>query len=217
MADESQIKLTRAAVKRIATKAKANRLSADLYAGVNDIYDKLLLELVKGAIFVTEGRRAKTITLGDVRQALRAMKLDVYVNQEEKYDIPLATFRRHVRIKSEEFVAAPNKARFTADAIHGLRSVVSNYLYRYIRSAAGLKIHSGAKTVDRKDLQNVHTICATFPTLVKPADIPQVQAAAQADQVKKKKKKKKKKTKKTKLTRTGTEIMSRSPPPSPVY
>jgi histone H3/H4 len=211
MADD-EIKLSRALVKRIATKAGADRLSADLYAGVTDIYDKVLLEVVKGAIYVTEGRRAKTVTLGDVRQALRAMKLDVYVNQEEKYDIPLATFRRHVRIQSEEFVAAPNKARFTADAIHGLRSVVSNYLYRYIRSAAGLKAHSGAKTVDRKDLRNVHTICATFPTLVEPTGIPYVNAVP----IKKKKKKKKKKTK-SKLTRSGTEIMSQSPPPSPVY
>ena len=49
MADD-EIKLSRALVKRIATKAGADRLSADLYAGVTDIYDKVLLEVVKGAI-----------------------------------------------------------------------------------------------------------------------------------------------------------------------
>ena len=192
--------LTKAAIKRISNKAGAKRVSASLYSEVQSMYRKVLESILTASLRVTENSRRKTVSLGDVKQALTIMRLGIHINpQQKKFDFPVATFKRDIKdilLTPEQMGGNP---RFSKEAVIALMSFVGDYLFKYIRSAVGLKGHCGAVTVDQRDLKNVHTVCVDFPKeLHKPEGIPDVKVTA---------KKKKKKKAKPKLTRTGTEIM----------
>ena len=222
--------LTHAAIKRIARKAGAKRISKDVYETVMDMYEDVLEKIVKASFKITDYRRKRTVTLGDVRHALKILKLgtvhiDPGKQKVPEVDIPLAPFRKDMSDVLRDSLPdnLPWKPRFTADAVNAIRSFVTNYMFRYLRSTTGLKGHCGAKTIAKRDLQNVHTVCVDFPGALHqpkcivddPHELMKTKKKPKPKPKKKPKKKQKpkkkpKKKKKAKLTRTGTEIYSDS-------
>ena len=209
--------LSKPLIRRIAKQAGASRVASTLYTEVQKMYEDVLETLLKNIfILVKAGAKRKTIKLGDVRQALKSMGLDVLIDPKQKSPFPVATFRRDIAAITPDLIN-PNRwsPKFAKDAILGMISFLHDYLFRYIRSAVGLDAHSEGKTVKARDIKNVCTICGGLPDpLHKPEGVPQVDATLPT---KKKKKKKKKKKTKSKLTRTGTEIMEEDSPVSEVY
>jgi histone H3/H4 len=201
--------LTKAVIKRIANIAGATRVGGSLYNEVNSLYNKVLEAVLEACFHITmssgyQANHRKTVVLGDLKEALKIMKVEniLFNPHQRKYPIPLAGFRRDVKkITSDLINPTQWKPRFTAEVINGLRGFVGHYLFRYLRSAVGLKGHCGLQTLDERDLKNIHTVCVEFPkNLVKPSGIPNVEAT-----LPKKKKKKKKKSLK-RYSSSGTEL-----------
>ena len=51
-----------AAIKRIARKAGAKKISKDVYETVRDMYEDILEKLVKASFEITDYRRKRTVT-----------------------------------------------------------------------------------------------------------------------------------------------------------
>ena len=157
--------LSKAAVVRLAKKVGANRVSADLYGEAEEMFVEVLDNLLTRVLLHTKNRKKKTVTIDDVRNALKSMNMDILIDTKvRKFDFPIATFKTDLKSMSTYVLQLANpsdqwKPRFTKDAVNGMMTFITDYMKRYIRSAVGLDSHSDGKTVKARDLINVCEIC----------------------------------------------------------
>ena len=86
--------LTKAAVTRLAKKAGAKRVAADLHEAVEDMYVEVLDKVLTKTLLHTKNRRKKTVSIDDVRHALKSMNEDVLIDTKTtKFDLSVVTFK----------------------------------------------------------------------------------------------------------------------------
>ena len=118
--------LTKAAIKRLGTKAGLKRISRATYAKINDSYTFILKQIIKKAIKYTQDSKRKTIKISDIELALESLNYKMFKPGKSEIDFPKTTFKNDVKE-----IAGPG-IRISDKAVIKLMGFMSEYLIKYV-------------------------------------------------------------------------------------
>lgn len=145
--------ITRAAMKRLASRVGAPRVAKDAYDDIERLYQLAVYDLGKSSMTIAVLSNRKTIKASDVREATRTLKWGKHAGEsEETHLFAKAPF---VRFLQDRFPGA----RFTAGAILLMMTIVEKQLEKELRGAVGLSAHAKRQTLMERDLEAQKTIC----------------------------------------------------------
>ena len=147
------------AIRRLCKLAEAKRISSNVFDTVRNFFRDVLIQICKNAFAIaTDTDRLTTILPRHIQFATKSMGFNCPSEDAENVPFAKATFIKCIRTQLPT-------ARLSDLAIKLLLTLISDIVYKWIRSAVGLKAHSGGATLESRDLTNVKLICDDCPLL----------------------------------------------------
>ena len=159
--------ISNAAARRIMKLAGARRVSKDIaenftdavhhdkYGIVHKIFRDNLDELTEKALFITTGKKMKTLLPRHVQQLGLILGLS---DEDEGVKLAMAPIKRRVIQRSAKGL------RLNPEALRLLVAMTLDRTVRHLRSGVGIAAHENDRlTVRARDVQNAQIICENFP------------------------------------------------------